>query len=341
MYPWQAFLWQQIAERTQLPHALLLRGTAGIGKQAFAIALAKNLLCSNPIKTQACCTCPSCNWFVEGNHPDYRMICPEDADSTNDTSAEATIASVAKNKKTKKSQISVAQIRALNDYLNLSTHQTNSRRIVIISPAETLNNASANALLKTLEEPPVNTLFLLVSSQSHRLLPTIISRCQALDMALPSRDFAFQWLNEQAVDNAQAYLDYAGGAPLLALQFAKEGEITSNLINILKLGNKLDPFLCAPMFATLGMERAITILQKWIFDINTYKLTQKLHYHTQHTSALQVLANSVNLNLMLNFQKMLNVAKLTASHPLNNQLQLENLLSHYTLIFNRQQKSIN
>ena len=335
MYPWQASLWQQIAVRTQVPHALLLRGSLGIGKHAFAIALAKSLLCRHLIQTHACDTCPSCIWFAEGNHPDFRIISPEDADSTSDTPSETSITSVTKKKTTKKTQISVAQIRALNDYLSLSTHQINSRRIVLISPAETLNIASANALLKTLEEPPVNTLFLLVSSQPQRLLPTIISRCQALDMALPTKDVALQWLNEQAVENAQASLDYAGGAPLLALQFAKEGDITSNLINTLKLGYKLDPFLCAPMFATLGMERAITTLQKWVFDINTYKLTQKIHYHTQHANALQGLANSVNLRSSFNLQKMLNEAKLTANHPLNNQLQLENLLTHYTFIFKR------
>ena len=335
MYPWQASLWRQISERTQLPHALLLRGSSGIGKHAFAISLAKSLLCLNLIQTQACDICPSCIWFAEGNHPDFRIISPEDADNTGDTPSETSKTSVTKKKATKKTQISVAQIRALNDYLSLSTHQINSRRIVIISPAESLNIASANALLKTLEEPPVNTLFLLVSSQPQRLLPTIISRCQALDMALPTKDVALQWLSEQAVENAQACLDYAGGAPLLALEFAQEGDITSNLINTLKLGNKLDPFSSASMFAILGMERAITILQKWIFDINAYKLTQKFHYHTQHTSALQALANSVNLNLLLNFQKMLNEAKSTANHPLNNQLQLENLLTHYTFIFNR------
>ena len=335
MYPWQASLWRQILERTQLPHALLLRGSSGIGKHAFAIALAKSLLCRNLIQTHACDTCPSCIWFAEGNHPDFRIISPEDADNTRDTPSETTATSATKKKTTKKTQISVAQIRALNDYLSLSTHQINSRRIVIISPAETLNVASANSLLKTLEEPPVNTLFLLVSSQPQRLLLTIISRCQALDMALPIKDVALQWLNEQGVENAQACLDYAGGAPLLALEFAQEGDITTNLINTLKLGNKLDPFSSASMFATLGMERAITTLQKWIFDINTYKLTQKFHYHTQHTSALQALANSVNLNLLLNFQKMLNEAKSTANHPLNNQLQLENLLTHYTFIFNR------
>ena len=135
--------------------------------------------CALPI---SCGTCPSCLWFSEGNHPDFRVISPEDNETSDDTAL-----STAKKKTTKKSQISVAQIRALNDYLSLSSHQTNSRRIVLISPAETLNIASANALLKMLEEPPANTIFLLVSSQPQRLLATIISVAKPLICRCPTR----------------------------------------------------------------------------------------------------------------------------------------------------------
>ena len=119
MYPWQATQWQQIFNRTQLPHALLLRGSLGIGKHAFAIALAKSLLCRNPNQTHACDTCSSCIWFNQGNHPDFRIISPEDGDSASDTATEPTKTTASKKKTTKKSQISVAQIRTLNDYLAL------------------------------------------------------------------------------------------------------------------------------------------------------------------------------------------------------------------------------
>ena len=185
MYSWQNSQWQQIMQRTSLPHALLLRGRAGTGKHDFAVDLAQSLLCSKPKQTRACGVCPSCVWFAEGGHPDFRLISPEDADESEDAP---------KKKATKKSQISVAQIRQLIDYLSLSSHQVNSRRVILISPAETLNLASANALLKMLEEPPANTLFLLVTSQPQRLLPTILSRCQAIDMPLPSKADALSWL---------------------------------------------------------------------------------------------------------------------------------------------------
>jgi DNA polymerase-3 subunit delta' len=327
MYSWHKPQWQHILQqRANLPHALLLRGRAGTGKHEFALNLSQALLCSQASEQQeACGNCPSCLWFVEGNHPDFRLISPEDAEDVDETSRKKTA---------KKSQISVTQIRQLIDYLSLSHHQINSYRVVLISPAETLNIASANALLKMLEEPPIKTVFLLVTSQPQHLLATIISRCQAIDMPLTSKAEALTWLKTHGVKNAEVALDYAGGAPLLALQNSEEGETSINLIKNLALGVKLDPFICAPLFLTIGgMERAIEALQKWIFDLVAYKLSQTLHYHSQYSTTLQALCKSVNLKALLNFQDKLLEAKKTANHPLNNEVQLENILLQYTQLF--------
>ncbi len=87
------------------------------------------------------------------------------------------------------------------------------------------------------------------------------------------------------------------------------------------------------MLLSLGMERAIDTLQKWVYDLAAYKLAQKYQYHTQHISALQALCKSVNLNLLLGFQQKLVDAKKMANHPLSNEMQLENMLLHYTKIF--------
>ncbi len=325
MFSWQKLQWQHITQRASLPHALLLRGRAGIGKHDFAITLAQALLCAAPIADKtACGACSSCVWFAEGGHPDFKLISPEDAETSEDAP---------KKKTAKKSQISVAQIRQLIDYLSLSSHQVNSRRVVLISPAETLNLASANALLKMLEEPPANTLFLLVTSQPQRLLATIISRCQAIDMPLPSKVEALTWLQTQGIKNAENTLDLAGGAPLLALQMADEGDINASLIHHLSMGEKLDAFACAPLFNSFGMERALNTLQKWVFDLAACKLAQHLHYHTSNSNALQALCKSVNLQALLNLQAKLLEAKKTANHPLNNELQLENILLQYTQLF--------
>lgn len=310
--------------KSTLPHALLLRGRAGIGKYDFAIELSRALLCSQPNHHKACGGCPNCLWFNEGAHPDFRLISPENDDENEEAP---------KKKTAKKSQISVAQIRQLIDYLSLSSHQVQGKRIILISPAESLNLASANALLKMLEEPPANTLFLLVSSQPQRLLPTIMSRCQTLEMPIPSKSEAIQWLNAQGIQHAEAALDYAGGAPLLAVQAASIAN--EGLIKQLAQGAKLDPFITAPLFLALGMERALETLQKWVFDLLNYKLSAQLHYHVQHANALQALCKGVNLSLLLRFQQTLMDAKKTANHPLSNEMQLENMLLQYTHIFRK------
>ena len=329
MYSWQSKQWQQITQRASLPHALLLRGRAGTGKHCFAIALSQALLCNtSKLDKTACGMCPSCIWFAEGGHPDFKLISPEDTENEADAPSNS-----AKQKAGKKSQISVTQIRQLIDYLSLSSHQVNSCRVVLISPAETLNLASANALLKMLEEPPIDTLFLLVTSQPQRLLATIISRCQAIDMPLPSKSESLTWLNTQGFNNAEMTLDLAGGAPLLALQMAEEGDANLSMIKHLTMGEKLDAFVCAPLFNSIGIERALDALQKWVFDLLACKLAQHLHYHSSHANALQALCKGVNLYALLRFQNILIDAKKTASHPLNNELQLESILLQYTQIF--------
>lgn len=327
IYSWQSPIWKQILQqRKNLPHALLLRGSAGAGKQDFAIELSRSLLCQTPIDTHACGACTSCGWFKQMHHPDFRLISPEDVDTSEDAP---------KKKATKKSQISVTQIRQLIDYLSLSSHEVNHTRVILISPAEMLNIASANALLKMLEEPPANTLFLLVTNQPQRLLATITSRCQAIDMPLPSKNEALSWLHTQGIaNNAQTLLDYAGGAPLAALQASENADAINALIKQLSLGTHLQPFICAPAFLALGMERAIDILQKWVFDLMSYKLTQKTKYHAQHIKALQALCKSVNLSALIAFQQRLCDAKKMANHPLSNEMQLENMLLLYTKIFN-------
>ena len=293
MYYWQNTQWQYVMQqRAKMPHALLLRGRAGTGKQDFALTIAKTMLCSQAQDLQpACGTCASCNWFNEGTHPDFMLIGPEDADNADESP---------KKKPAKKSQVAVAKIRQLIDYLSLSTHQTDSKRVIIIANAELLNGAAANALLKMLEEPPANTLFLLVTSQPQRLLATITSRCQALDMPLPSKPEALAWLAKQPnMAQAEQWLDLAGGAPLLALQLAEQGEASTKIAKNLALGAMLDPFACAPLFLSLGMEQAIDCLQKWLFDLLIYKQVVNTHYYAQYANALQALAKSVNLNLLL------------------------------------------
>ncbi|MDP2247694.1 MAG: DNA polymerase III subunit delta', partial [Nitrosomonadales bacterium] len=241
--------------------------------------------------------------------------------------------STSSKKTTKKSQqISVVQVRELANFLTLSSHQSDGLRIVLIHPAEALNAASANSLLKMLEEPPAGVIFLLVTHQLNRLLPTIISRCQKVDMPMPARDIALSWLKEQGQADAERLLDYAGGSPLSVIRNSEQNAAMFNT-ELLVQGRKLDPFSAASAAAAQGMELAIDGLQKWVYDLLSCLLTGKIRYHNQHAGALQAMAKSVDLGLLLEFQRKLNEAKKSANHPLNNELQLETIFLTYTQLF--------
>lgn len=327
MYIWQQETWKKLhAGKARLPHALLLRGQEGTGKQDFAVEFAQSLLCHIPSPDgKACGTCPSCVWFTQSTHPDYRLLSPEfESDSGEATPSPAN----------RKQQISVAQIRALSDFFEFSSHRSGGRRVVLIHPAESLNMASANALLKILEEPPASVLFLLVSHQPQRLLPTILSRCHKVDMPMPSTADALAWLASQGIKNADGYLAYAGGSPLLAQRMSQEdGGQMEGIWKSLAMGAKLDPFATAALCARHGMTAAVQALQKWIYDLAGSRITGVIRYHLPYSSALQALGKSVDLSLLFELQRKLDEARKTSTHPLNSELQLENLLLQYTQIF--------
>lgn len=330
IYAWQNVVWQQLAEAgARRHHALLLRGQRGTGKLDFAIALSKALLCERVDERHfACDACPSCNWFNLGNHPDYRLLTPEQESSDEDEPAST--------KKTngKKTQISISQVRELGDFLELASHRSGGYRIVLIHPAEALNLASANALLKMLEEPPPDALFILVAHQPQKLLPTIMSRCHKIDMPMPDEAEAAAWLRAQGIADPGQQLAYAGGSPLAVLEGAEDvaGKL-AELWKQLSKGARMDAFSCAPLFIAHGMDTAVQSLQKWTYDLTACKLAGQIRYHAGLQGALQALAKGVDLGLLLDYQRKLDEARRSATHPLNNELQLESLLIQYTQLF--------
>lgn len=328
IYPWQTKIWQHLNQDDQRrAHALLLHGRAGIGKYDFARHFSQALLCLNQSpQGYACGECSSCTWFNDDSHPDFRLLSPEQEAEPDDEG-------VATKKTKKKTQISVAQIRELSNFLNLTSHRSNGLRIILIHPAEALNVASANALLKMLEEPAAGVVFILVAHQLQRLLPTIISRCQKINMPMPDEAQALAWLNEQGVPNAKLQLAYLDGSPIKVfteqVQFVQLNEIW----HLLASGSKLQPHVAAPAFIANSVEVGIIALQKWMYDIVTMRLTRQIRYHLAHTGALQALAEKVNLSSLFQLQKKLEALRKLASHPLNHELQMESLLLEYTRIF--------
>ena len=332
IYPWQFEIWQRLYKsRQSLPHALLLRGINGIGKLDFALTLAQALLCETPTSDGfACNACSSCGWFRQNNHPDYRLFCPEPETAT-DGVEEITSVSAKSAKKSK--VIKIDQIRELSSFIELSSHRSTGLRVALIHPAESITAQAANALLKMLEEPPGDVIFILVSHQPQLLLPTIMSRCQKIDMSSPDTEVALHWLNAQGIDKASQYLSYAGGSPLAARDDVATSGQSSDLWLMLERGAKLDIFVTISLCLAQGMERAIVTLQKWIYDLIGCRLTGEIRYHIVHASALQGLSKSVDLNLLFVYQRKLDEARKSAHHPLNNELQLECILLLYTQLF--------
>lgn len=327
-YPWQSSIWQRLMlDKKRLPHALLLRGQSGIGKQAFAISLSQAMLCEKVNSAhQACGACPSCGWFEQDNHPDFRLISPEQDVSKDDE--------VGTKSTKKRTQIVIEQIRGLSDFLSLSSHKSDGVRIVLIHPAEGLNTAAANALLKMLEEPPPNVIFILVAHHAHKILPTIMSRCQKIDMPVPSTDDALACMRKEGIQSAEVLLSYAGGSPLMAIDEIEEGVLTSiQICKLLSFGAKSDVFQLSTACLALGMENAVSALQKWSYDLLLCHFTQEVRYHPSQEGVVKKLAQQIHLSQLLDFQKMLGDAKKSANHPLNNELQLERLFLHYTQIF--------
>ncbi|MSP87013.1 MAG: DNA polymerase III subunit delta' [Methylotenera sp.] len=328
IYPWQSKVWRQVnMDPQRTPHALLLHGRAGVGKYDFARYFSQSLLCANKSEFgNACGTCASCHWFDDASHPDFRLLSPEQETEAEDETVTA--------KKTKKkTQISVAQIRELSRFLSLTSHRSGGLRVILIHPAEALNSASANALLKMLEEPAAGVMFILVTHQLQRLLPTIVSRCQKINMPIPDEAQALSWLSEQGVGNAKQQLAYLDGSPIKVLTEQLQFTQLAEIWRLLALGDKLQAHIAAPVLMVSSVEVGIIALQKWMYDIVAMRLTQQAHYHAAYTDALQVLAEKVNLSRLWQLQRKVDELRKLALHPLNHELQIESLLLEYTRIF--------
>ena len=203
--PWQQRIYAQAAaslEAGRLGHALLFAGPAQLGKRAVATRLAQRLLCERKRDDgEPCGQCRACHLLEAGTHPDYQFI------------------SFVPNKEGTRlrTEIVIEQIREVSERLSL-TPQYGGAQIVILDPAEAINHAASNALLKTLEEPVAGRYLWLISAHPARLSATIRSRCQKLEFRLPPEDESLSWLRARGHGEAAAReaLEAARGHPGLA-----------------------------------------------------------------------------------------------------------------------------
>jgi DNA polymerase-3 subunit delta' len=322
-YPWLDAAWQRLlATRAHPAQALLLAGPRGVGKGALALAWAQALLCEAPLADGAACgQCPGCHWFDTGGHPDFRLVTLQEKTGKEGETRMATA-------------IEVDQAREAVDYVQLSTYRAGFR-VVLVNPADSLNLASANALLKVLEEPPLNTVFVLVSDQPRRLLPTIRSRCTRLDIGLPPVDQAARWLAEQGVDDAVNLLALSGGTPLDAQRWADSGELDErhSVLEGLARPDQLDPVTLGDRWKTVSPQTWHNVAYKWLEDLLAVRLQGRVQFNRDFAEVLARLGEKVDLAKLLALAKTQANEGRTLAHPLNRTLQLEAWLIQYRHLF--------
>ena len=225
IFPWFDRDWQKLTGNPdQFHHGLLLKGRPGIGKREFALQLCRYLMCTDAFESRPCGDCQNCRLLDAGTHPDFHVL------TTEQESVDGRLALVSeysnryqdsreRDRRAKPTTvINIDQVRTLIERFAVHSHIAHTR-VALILPADRLNINAGNALLKVLEEPPEDSLFILVSAESHRLPMTIRSRCTDYALSSPSPEDATRWLEQQdgSANWGQA-LALAGGGPLKALQ---------------------------------------------------------------------------------------------------------------------------
>ncbi|MDR0233231.1 MAG: DNA polymerase III subunit delta', partial [Zoogloeaceae bacterium] len=257
--------WRRLQEwKGRLPHALLISGAKGLGKLDLALDFAASLLCEETGHDGAACgACPACQWLEKGNHPDFRLLQPEalqreEEEGGKEEKKQGRGKESGEEKSNRKGQeIGVDDVRALDAFLSVGTHRQ-KMRVILVHPAEAMNRHAANALLKALEEPPSDTLFMLVSNEPMRLLPTLRSRCQQLALPVPSASLAERFLCERSAvpskggtaqkpfSDAATWLALAGGAPMLALRLSESAAAWRDIfLDLLQRGERLEVIAAA------------------------------------------------------------------------------------------------
>jgi len=210
MLPWQSEVLQRalaLKREQHLPHAVLLESPSDYQMEQLARYLSMLLLCDNPRELSLCASCEACRMMAAGTYADFSLV---------------TLEPDPKTKKMSKN-IKIEQIRDLIHELSL-TRKYDRLKLAVVYPAETMSTASANALLKTLEEPSPGVLLILSTRYPGRIPITLRSRCQSWIIAPPDDSAALEWLELQGIgsDTAIQYLQYADGDPLLAQQLEQQ-----------------------------------------------------------------------------------------------------------------------
>lgn len=364
--PWLESVWGGM-DLNAFPNAILVHGQSGIGKFEFSIELAKALLCEASSTAKPCNQCESCRWFNSGNHPDFIALVPEthrkllphgdfesDTDSPKKSKASQADADGEATEKKEKKSISIEDARSAIEGLSIGSHR-GGNRVILVYPLEMLRSDSANTLLKSLEEPPKNTIFILLADRLDRVLPTIRSRCRLLSAPRPDRVAGLNWLRAElgkipdlkmSDADIESIYDEQGGAPYAVLDSLiarhnkdEKDELTiaiqasRYLLQAMSQGAQINWLDAADKTQKARYSVLLATMQRWTSDLQSCAQMGSPRYYPKHEAAIKGLAQQARLSKLLRFWKSLIQARRHENHPLATRVQLEALLSQYQQVF--------
>ena len=321
---------QSLSLLSQQGHAWLLQGPSGLGQYDLATSMVSAWLCeSETALTQgACGQCGSCHALSVHTHADLLVLMPETILLELGWPLSEKAQSEIDNKTRKPSK--EIRIEAMRDAIEFS-QRTNARgkgKAVLVFPAERMNHVTANALLKTLEEPPGDVKFVLATEAAHQLLPTIRSRCLIHTMTWPLASEAVKWLQAQglSLEDAASLLKAAGGRPDEVLKQRNLGQSMQWWAKFPKAMLSGDASYCSD----LPPSEVIDALQKLCHDLLMQQTQASLRYFNE-SDLPKLKVSSAQLTAW--FKRLSQAAK-TSEHPFNAGLMLEALCTEAREVLN-------
>ena len=336
IHPWNLDIWSKLVGHSdRSTHAWLFAGNAGLGKRALASRLARFYLSERAALSDRRRQRGG-EMFRAGTHPDLHVLMPEElvTQALVPVSAYAARYADPPSKGAKlKSVITVDQVRLL--IARLATHaHAGGMRVVMVDPADRLYPNAANALLKILEEPPGDTVFILVTEDRARLPATIRSRASRVDFRVPARSLALKWLSQRVEQshNPATLLEWAGGAPLAAIRLLKNdyGSVRGRLADGVQALWRAtsDPISVAAGWQALGVDQSLEWLHGFVADLIKVSMVPAPPelFNPDLRILLQESANRINLPRTFDLWDRIGVMRREIDGPLDDKLMLEDII---------------